>query len=65
VVGVEPHPNRLLARGFDPVLPFVRSLSKSFLYSNPSVLSLERTMFPIKPPFLPGSAKRTSKEVFY
>ena len=41
VVGVEPHPNRLLARGFDPVLPFVRSLSKSFCI--PTLRALVRT----------------------
>jgi predicted amidophosphoribosyltransferase len=41
VVGVEPHPARLLARGFDPVLPFVRSLSKYFCI--PTLRALVRT----------------------
>lgn len=41
VVGVEPHPNRLLARGFDPVFPFLRCLSRSF--GIPTLRALVRT----------------------
>jgi hypothetical protein len=39
-------------------------LCPSLFVFQPSAPSFERTMLPIKPPFLPGNAKRTSKEAF-